>query len=174
MKIIEARRHAMRVKPGEHLSQAGVDRARLAGSDLGAFDRVITSDLPRAIETAIAMGFAPDLIDERLASMGDDVSAEVAWDAGFAGIADAVAREGATAGFARRQHDLWLAIASELPEGGRALIVTHGGFIEAVAAAMRGEISPDGDRACDYCEGARFTIDGDAFRTIELVRLQHN
>jgi broad specificity phosphatase PhoE len=172
MKIIEVRRHAMRNKPGDHLSQAGVDLARRVGMEIAMVDRVITSDLPRAIETAIAMGFAPDITDGRLASMGDEVSAEIEWDAGFAAFAATIARDGATARFARDQHDLWIALAAELPEHGHALVITHGGFIEAVAGLMPDRLpSSSDDRACGYCEGARFTIENGALRDIELLRL---
>jgi len=71
MKIIEIRRHSIRSKPGEHLSQQGVTLARLVGENLGPFDKVITSTLPRAFETAIAMGFAVDEQLELLGSTGD-------------------------------------------------------------------------------------------------------
>ncbi|MDQ2741632.1 MAG: hypothetical protein M3Z66_04960, partial [Chloroflexota bacterium] len=60
----------MRVKPGRHLSQAGVDLARRTGNQMGPFDRVITSTVARAYETAIAMGFAVDQQDDRLRSFG--------------------------------------------------------------------------------------------------------
>ncbi len=60
MKTIEIRQHSIRAKPSDHLNQQGVTLARLVGENLGPFDRVITSTLPRAFETAIAMGFAVD------------------------------------------------------------------------------------------------------------------
>lgn len=62
MRVLEVRRHTMRSKPGKHLSQAGVSLARHVGETMGSFDRVVTSTLARAFETAIAMGFA---VDER-------------------------------------------------------------------------------------------------------------
>ena len=60
MKTIEIRRHSIRSNPGVHLNQQGVTLARLVGQNLGPFDRVVTSTLPRAFETALAMGFAVD------------------------------------------------------------------------------------------------------------------
>ena len=103
MQHIEVRRHTMRVRPGQHLSQEGVDLARRVGGELGPFNRVITSTIPRAFETAIAMGFAVDEQLEQLGMMGDDVDAEVDWKAGFAEFARVIHRRGATARFARAQ-----------------------------------------------------------------------
>jgi hypothetical protein len=41
-----------------HLSQDGVTLARFVGESLGRFAHVLTPPLPRAIETAVAMGYA--------------------------------------------------------------------------------------------------------------------
>ena len=62
MKTLEVRRHTMRRKPGAHLSQDGIALARLVGGTAGPFSLVVTSTIPRAIETAIAM--ARDLPEE--------------------------------------------------------------------------------------------------------------
>jgi Histidine phosphatase superfamily (branch 1) len=45
---------------GSHLSAEGVALARLVGESLGPFAAVVTSASPRAIETALAIGFAVD------------------------------------------------------------------------------------------------------------------
>src|SRR5512145_3096920 len=79
MKTIEIRRHSIRSKPGDHLNQQGVTLARLVGQNLGPFDRVITSTLPRAFETAIAMGFAVDEQNALMSSYGNAVEREAPW-----------------------------------------------------------------------------------------------
>src|SRR5512143_3142167 len=84
MKTIEIRRHSIRNKPGPHLSQQGVTLARLVGQNLGPFDRVVTSTLPRAFETAIAMGFAVDEQNELMSTYGNDVEREIPWPQSFA------------------------------------------------------------------------------------------
>ena len=56
MKILEVRRHSIRSPLSDHLNQTGVTLARLVGQNIGPFDRVVTSTLPRAFETAISMG----------------------------------------------------------------------------------------------------------------------
>ena len=85
MQFVEMRRHTMRVKPGDHLSQEGVTLARRIGETMGSFNRVITSSIPRAFETAIAMGYAVNEQDELFSIFTEGVKEEVgSWDVGFA------------------------------------------------------------------------------------------
>jgi hypothetical protein len=65
MRWLEVRPHSLTKKNsargrGSHLSAEGVVLARLVGESLGPFASVVTSASPRAIETAVAMGFAVD------------------------------------------------------------------------------------------------------------------
>ncbi len=102
----------MRAKPGQHLTQAGVILARRAGETIGPFDRVITSTVPRAFETALAMGFAVDEVLDALAQMGDAVDAEIRWPASFGEIAAVMHQGGAAAMFGRRLARLLVEIAA--------------------------------------------------------------
>lgn len=69
MKTLEIRRHSVRKSGGgSQLSQEGVDYARRLGASMGPFAQVVTSVVPRARETAIAMGFAVDYEIVTLAS----------------------------------------------------------------------------------------------------------
>ncbi|RLC96340.1 MAG: hypothetical protein DRI77_08740 [Chloroflexi bacterium] len=173
MRYVEVRRHSKRVKPGQHLSQAGINLARRVGSSLGPYDRVITSTIPRAFETAIAMGFAVDEQLDQLSEMGDDVDAEIHWAAGFAEFARVIEQGGATARFARAQAQTWRSIAMALPDEGGALLITHGGIIEAgaVACLPRADHSAWGV-ACDYCEGVRLSFNGETFTEAEILRVE--
>src|SRR5688572_24465630 len=94
MRVIEHRRHAMRVKPGDHLSQAGVDLARRVGETMGHYDLVVTSPVARAFETAIAMGFAVDEQWPALAPPPQEVQEEADWEKGCAEYARAARRGG--------------------------------------------------------------------------------
>ncbi len=81
MRTIEIRRHCYTKKgdargKGSHLSAAGVGQARGIGEQIGPFNLVLTSTVPRTLETAIAMGFA---VDEQLAVLGGIPPA--VWDA---------------------------------------------------------------------------------------------
>src|SRR4051812_10285400 len=107
MRYLEVRRHTERVKPGQHLSQAGVDLARRVGDTIGPFDRVITTSLPCALETAIAMGFAVDEIHDYFYSMGDEIDAEIAWDAGFAAWAQAYRKNGPVTRYCHELKSYW-------------------------------------------------------------------
>ena len=83
MAVIEHRRHSWREPPGQHLTQKGVELARRVGETMGRFDLVVTSDLPRAFETAIAMGYAVDREEPLLGRFGDDLAEEgVRWELG--------------------------------------------------------------------------------------------
>ena len=68
--------------------------------------------------------------------------------------------------------DVLRRIARELPDGGKALVVSHGGRIEPAAlvgmdkfdlAAMGGEIAP--------CEGALFRFDGEKLVAVGILRI---
>ncbi|HEX5505111.1 MAG TPA: phosphoglycerate mutase family protein [Thermomicrobiales bacterium] len=179
MRTIEVRRHSQRVRPGQHLSQWGVTLARRVGAELGPFDRVVTSPLPRCVETAVAMGFAVDVARAQLA--GDDGqgetfpgAAEVDWAAGYAGFARLLGRNSALADFCGAQAEIWRSIARALPDGGRALIVGHGGaFLTGAAIVCR----PRADHAAwgagnGYCEGVRLRFDGDACTQVEILRVE--
>src|SRR5687768_3727441 len=101
MPTLEIRRHSIR-KPGggSQLSQEGVDLARRVGTGLGPFARVVTSVVPRARETAIAMGFA---VDHEIVTLGTDPglyaeASTVDWGAAphpFAELARVIAEDGA-------------------------------------------------------------------------------
>lgn len=157
-RFLEVRRHSARAKPGQHLSREGVALARRVGQGLGPFALVVTSSKLRAVETAVAMGFAIDREIEELSELGKGVEEEVDWDAGFAAFARVLPRQGATAQFAARLAGLWAKLVEEVPEGGTVLVVTHGGIVEAGALGCL-PTSPVAERGscCGFCEGVRLT-----------------
>jgi broad specificity phosphatase PhoE len=178
MRILEIRRHARRERPAPHLIQRGVEMARTLGAQLGPFDRVVTSPLPRCVETAVAMGFAVD--EECPALAGEDgrgesvpgLSDDFDWDDGYAEFGHVLAQGGPFARFAHEQAAVWLGIANALPEGGRALIVGHGGAIEAGAVAA----FPDADhaawgRTARHCEGVLVGVEDGRFVSVEVLRV---
>ena len=172
MKTIEIRRHSIRTRPGAHLSQQGVTLARLVGQNLGPFDRVVTSTLPRAFETAIAMGFAVDEQSDLLSSYGSEVELEAPWPLSLADYAEAIRRGGAAALYANRLADLYRKLADYLAEGRAALVINHGGVLEMGAVACL----PEADHAAwgphfEYCEGVRLFWDHDKFVDAEILRV---
>jgi broad specificity phosphatase PhoE len=172
VRVVEHRRHTMRTKPGQHLSQAGVELARRVGNGLGRFDRVVTSRVPRAFETALAMGYAVDEQLEELSATPEGLSAEVDWRGGCPAFHRAARAGGVAARYVAEQAAVMRAIAAALPEDGRALVVSHGGVVEAGAVGCR----PDDDfaawgAACGYCEGVRLTFEGARCVAAEPLRV---
>ncbi len=173
MRYLEVRRHTMRMKPGQHLSQEGVDLARRLGNDMGPYEIVLTSSLYRAYETALTMGFAVhDQLDE-LNPPRSGVEIDVgSWDAGFAAYSEAYKRAGAVREFAQEQADLWHSIASAITENGAALLITHGGVVEAGTVGCLPDLDyNDMGQFIDYCEGIRLIFDGEYFIDAELLRV---
>ena len=66
MKTIEIRRHTLRTKPGQNLSQQGINLAKLTAPDTKHFDIVATANIPRAIQTAITFGHEVTKLNEAL------------------------------------------------------------------------------------------------------------
>jgi broad specificity phosphatase PhoE len=173
MRTLELRRHSHRNVPQPHLSQTGVELARRAGEGLGKFDRVVTSTIPRAFETAIAMGYAVDEQIEQLGMMSEAVNAAIQWNAGFTAWSMAAQHHPVVAQYAQVMADLLRSIRRALPDDGRALIIGHGGIVEAstIGCLSAGTRFAD-DAACGYCEGARLTFDGDAVVNVEMLRVE--
>ena len=173
MRTVEIRRHTHRNIPHPHLSQQGVDLARHAGQGLGRFDRVMTSTMPRAFETAIAMGYAVDEQIEHLGMMSDAVTAAIQWNAGFTARLKAAENSPVVAQYTQVMADVLRPIVRALPDGGRALIISHGGIVEASAiGCLSASTRFADDAACGYCEGARLTFDGDTVVNFELLRVE--
>jgi broad specificity phosphatase PhoE len=173
MRILEVRRHTIRSLSSPHISQDGVDLARRVGQGLGKFDRVVTSTLPRAFETALAMGYAVDEQFEQLSIMSEEVQAVVQWNAGYAAWANAAANSPVVGLYTQALAELWRSIVRALPENGCALIISHGGIVEAgtigcLPPAIRTTYGP----ACSYCEGARLTFEGDTVVNVEILRVE--
>jgi broad specificity phosphatase PhoE len=171
MKILEIRRHSIRSPLSDHLNQTGVILARLVGQNIGPFDRVISSTLPRAFETAIAMGFAVDEQSELMKTYGRDVEKEAPWPQSFAEYAAAVNHGGASAKYAKKLKAYFASIMDYIAEGRSALVISHGGVVElsAVACLPEYDFSSWGG-SVNYCEGARLYWD-DEFVRAEVLRV---
>ena len=182
MRTIEIRRHAYTKKgegrgKGSHLSAAGVAQARHIGAQLGPFDLVLTSQIPRTLETALAMGFA---VDDQLAVLGeiplavwDEIGHQErwAWANPFVHFAKFVASGGPTARLGECQRQAWIQGLEAVPEGGSVLIISHGRVIEAGLVTCL----PDGDFAAwgapfQHGEGVTLTYAEGRFTNLQLRR----
>ncbi|WP_144127346.1 histidine phosphatase family protein [Catellatospora sichuanensis] len=169
MRRLEVRRHSYTKKDGargrgSHLSHDGVAAARACGATLGPVGYVLTSPSPRALETAVAMGFA---VDDTAEMPSGYVPGEVdhhdqwRWERPFVTYAGLIARGRGLAAAALANRALWLAALEQVPDGGTALVVGHGGTLEPALVAC----TPDADHAAwgpafGHLHGATLEFDG--------------
>lgn len=169
MKILEVRRHSIRSQFGEHLSQEGVALAHSVGQAIGPFERVVTSTLPRAFETAVAMGFAVDEQSELMSTYGNEVDKEAPWPMSFAEYAAAIQRGRAVMKYAKKLAKYYAGLLNSISDGGAALVINHGGVVEisVVGCLPEFDFSSWGG-SVEYCEGARLYWEDKFIRAEEL------
>lgn len=173
MRYLEVRRHTGRDKPNPHVNQAGVALARRLGERMGPFARVWSSPSMRAIETALAMGFAVTDEAKALETYGDAVEREVRGEMHFADWARAVRLGDAATRFAREQAAFWHKLVEHLRDGEAGLAVSHGGVIELGAMGCL----PDADHeswgpALWICEGVRVSFEAGRAVHVEILRVE--
>ncbi len=171
MRILDVRRHTMREKPGAHLSEDGIKLAEFIGNISDSYDLVVTSTIPRAIETAIAMGYEVHQTIDALGHLPGVVFTEIAWPKPFSHVGETMTKGSCSETFAQEQAKLWQRVAERLPNSQRGLIVTHGGFVELGAIAS----DPGADYAAwggaiGYCEGVRLIYDENSVK-VEILRV---
>ncbi len=183
MKTLEVRRHSLTKKgeergSGSHLSSEGVRLARAAGERMGPFDYVVASVVPRTLETSIAMGFAPDIcVDQGGGPLWEasleEVPFHAQWEAEqpFVMYAEAIARGGAVHELAQLQLDIWTSALDRVEDDRAALVVTHGGLIDAgLVHALPDAYHSSWGSPISQLEGARLSYDGGCFELLELIR----
>jgi broad specificity phosphatase PhoE len=171
LKTIEIRRHSKRQPPSEHLSQEGVTLARRVGQNLGPFERVVTSTVPRAFETAIAMGFAVDEQVEFLSTYGEAIDTILPWPQPFSAY-QARRTQGDVAAYLARLADLYHSLAGSLSDGSSALVIHHGGIVEMSAVACLPDADYGTERPIRLCEGVRLSWDSGRFTSFEILRVE--
>lgn len=179
MKYVEIFRHSKRGE-GKGLSEEGRQWARRARELLSAhYDLCVSSPKERARETMEAFGYDRYEIDEAFTAVNpwepfDEAVQELARVRGISQLAACWGVPEAL-NYLRLQGETMIAgvkrIARKLPEGGRALVVSHGGILEA--AALHGcanyaleEIGGE----VGFCEGVVFKVDGENLGGIEMKR----
>lgn len=139
MKTAVVLRHAERQDRSNnwsHLSQAGIEQARSVGSRFDRFDLVVTSPLPRAFETAVAMGFAVTRTHFGIQDIGEQIMQLVNWSDGFPAWAAAYRKAKLVKSYVDYVTSLLTGWLDEVAESGSLLVITHGGIVEAMAAGL--------------------------------------
>ena len=182
---IEIRRHACTKKGparghGSHLSQDGVDLAREVAIDMGSFDHVLASDVPRTTETAIAIGYAVDELivpPIELVEAAFDVTGHHerwAWEQPWVRFTQLVEQEEAVARLGAWLREAWETRLERVPDDGRILVISHGRMIEIGMIACLPDL-PRADFAgwgetLRQCEGVRMTWHDGRFGDPHLLR----
>ena len=180
MRWLEVRRHSLTKQGaargrGSHLSAEGVKLARLVGDPLGPYATVVTAASSRAIETALAMGFA---VDDTVELPSGYVPGEVEhhdqwrWPQPYRTYAELLGRGGRLAAVAEAHQAAWTQMVEVVPEGAAALVVCHGGGIEPGLVACL----PDADHGSwgapfGHCDGARLAFEDGHFVGVEFRRV---
>ena len=183
MRTLEVRRHSHTKKgdvrgTGSSLSPDGVRAARAVGATIGPFAFVVASIVPRTLETAIAMGFAPDAcIDQGGGPLWEasleEVPFHAQWEADepFVMYAEAIARGGAMRELADLQVAIWTDAVGHVADGEAALVVTHGGLVDSgLVRALPGADHASWGPPISQLEGALLAFDGSGFSLVEWRR----
>lgn len=180
MKYVEIFRHSKRGE-GKGLSEEGRELARRARSLLAdRYDLCVSSPKERARETLEALGFERYEVDEAFTAVNpwEPFDAEVSKQAKERGIIPLAAcwELPEALNYLRMQGETFLSavkrIARKLPEEGRALVVSHGGILEAAAlhGCPRYHLDEIGGEI-GFCEGAVFKVDRENLCGIDVKRL---
>lgn len=188
MRQIEIRRHAYTKRGaargrGSHLSAEGVALARAVSKETGSFALVLTSEVPRTLETAIAMGYAVDDILTIPADLGTAAMAVIGhherwtWDRPWVRFAALVRQPGPVADLGTWLCTAWENALASIPGDGRVLVISHGRIIEVgVMACLPG--LPAADLATwgeplQHCEGVEMSYGNGRFDHPRVIRTRH-
>lgn len=181
MKYVEVFRHSKRGE-GKGLSEEGRELALRARSLLSPhYDLCVSSPKERAQETMQAFGFERYEVDEAFTAINpwepfDGEVSKLAKDRGISSLA-ACWEIPEALNYLRMQGETFLGalkrIARKLPLEGRALVVSHGGTLEAAAlhGCERYDLKEIGGEI-GFCEGVVFNFDGDKLAGVEVKRMK--
>lgn len=179
MRWLDVRRHSLTKKGamrgrGSHLSADGIALARSIGCGVGPYERVVTSSIPRAVETAVAMGFA---VDDTMEMPSGYVSGEIPrhaqwdWTAPYQQIADIIRKSHVVAAVAETHRAIWADTVDGVAEGGSALLIGHGGAIELALVACLPDASHNTwGTPFAHCDGVRLGFTDGDFVSVEFHR----
>ncbi|MBY9000515.1 MAG: phosphoglycerate mutase family protein [Candidatus Heimdallarchaeota archaeon] len=173
MKYIELRRHSKRNKSSPHLSQEGVRLAREIGDRLGPYYKVYSSYAPRAIQTAVAMGFAVNEISDEISMTPAGIEKEIKWGMNFDEYANVIEKGYKTAKYSNELVSYLLKLSNPMPESSTLLLISHGGLIEIATIGCVPELDYTlWGEALDECEGVKLTIENKKFTEARLLRIK--
>lgn len=176
---LEVRRHSLTKKGpnrgrGSHLSQEGVELAREVGSRTGPFAFVITGELPRHLETALAMGYA---VDGSVRLPSGYIPGEVeyheqwTWDQPYVRYRELLDRKRRLSEVADAHRETWLHALESISDSETALVICSGGAIEPTLVACLPEADHSGwGKPFGHCDGARLAFEDGKFMGVSFDR----
>jgi broad specificity phosphatase PhoE len=171
VKWVELRRHSERAKPAELLTDRGREAARELGKAAGRFDLVVSSTRRRATETAVAMGYRLFGVDSVWSTLWEGFDEQEPPLSTFGDFQRAFRGQESALLFGNRLLLAVQKLANGLPEGGRALVLTHGGLPELLVAAGRpDDFSLASEPVLGLLEGVRFGFDQGKMGNVEVLR----
>jgi len=183
MKVVEVRRHSIR-KKGRGLSRKGIKLAREIAKTLDSpYDLYISSPKRRCRKTMEAFGFNAYVTDnnfsaftyKKLKPFLSEIK-ETAKTLGCSSL-EACFKLSATAKIMKSAGRAYLRalreVATKLPDGGKALIVSHSWAIEpaAIVAMKKTDLSDIGGKL-KFCEGVLFYFNGNRLVNVEMKRIK--
>jgi broad specificity phosphatase PhoE len=154
--------------------------AREMAQGLPEFDYVMASTVPRTLETAVAMGYAVDdlvKVPQKLAGQAMVVVGHLerwSWEFPWLQFRELAAGHEVVGRYGEWLRDSWAAALERVPEGGRALVVTHGRDIELGVLACLPEVPDDELRGwgepVHQCEGVTMTFADGQFELVSINR----
>jgi broad specificity phosphatase PhoE len=172
MRYLEVRRHAQRNASGESLSEKGLETAQRVGQALPEFDLVVTSELSWTVATAVAMGFSIDVKLNAQAYEKEEGDEEVRRYASPVDYARLIKTSSGIARWAQAQSEYYLSIIKMLHNGGKALIISHGGAIDAAAVACLPNANHEKwGLSFGHCEGYCLSFENGLFVDIKILRI---
>jgi broad specificity phosphatase PhoE len=179
MKFVEVYRHSKRGE-SKGISEEGRELAQRARASLAShYDLCVSSPKERARETMEIFGFERYEVDEAFTAVNpwepfDELVATFAKEKGISPLAACWYFPEALR-YLRLQGETFLGavlrIARKLPDEGRALVVSHGGILEAAAllGCARYELAELGGEI-GFAEGVVFKFDDEKLLGVEVQR----
>ena len=170
MKYLEHRRHTERTRPYDHINQDGIDLAKQVVGQTGPFQYTLTSTIPRAVETALVLGYEVNRTDDLLFHYKPELMGELGKQT-FSDIAKAIELGKYTDSYSQDQMALLKEALAEVKKGETVLVVSHGCMVEIGLVAM----FPDMDhekwgKPFTYLEGYRVGYEKGEFKDPEILR----